>query len=178
MLLQEVRESDTGTDGDRRMFQHDNIHQCCTDGITKKKTHSSLPDERCQHGLFDTGQSMQFNKDEVSKEGEQLGRSQKEKKPTMKGIEYKTSLRKERKDKVYARLIRKCAAIENLFYSSRNITVVQEEMCQFNDQQKLLISLHEEIHKMLEVEEEKIESDEWIDMIDKQMFNFKRRVQT
>ena len=70
MSLQEVRQSDTGTDGDRRMFQYENIHQYGTDGSTKKKTHSSLPDERYQNGLFDTGQSMQFNKDEVSKEAE------------------------------------------------------------------------------------------------------------
>ena len=70
MSLQEVRQSDTGTDGDRRMFQYENTHQYGTDGSTKKKTHSSLPDERYQHGLFDTGQSMQFNKDEVSKEAE------------------------------------------------------------------------------------------------------------
>ena len=84
----------------------------------------------------------------------------------MKGVEYKISLMKERRDKVYARLIRKCAAIEDLYYSSRNITAVQKEMCQFNDQLKLLMSLHEEIHTMLEVEEEKIESDKWIDMMD------------
>ena len=160
------------------MFQHENIRQYGTDGSTKKKTHSSLPDERYQHGVIDTGQSMQFNKDEVSKEAEQLGRGQRKKKPTMKGIEYKTSLMKERRDKVYARLIRKCAAIEDLFYSSRNITAVQEEMCQFNDQLKLLMSLHEEIHTMLEVEKEKIETDEWNDIMDEQIFNFKRRVHT
>ena len=117
---------------------------------------------RYQHGVFDTGQSMQFNKDEVSKEAEQLGRVQKKKKkkkPTMKGIEYKISLMKERRDKVYARFIRKCAATDDLFYSNRNITAVQEEMCQFNDQFKLLLSFHKEIHAMLE-EEEKKESDE------------------
>ena len=74
----------------------------------------------------------------------------------MKGNEYKTSLIKERRDKVYARLIRKCAAIEGLFYSSRNITAIQEGMCQFNELLKLLMLLHEEIHTMLEVEEEKI----------------------
>ena len=84
---------------------------------------------------------------------------------------------KERRDKVYARL-RKCTAIEDLYYSSRNITAVQKEMHQFNDQLKLLMSLHEEIHTMLEVEEEKIESDEWIDMMDEQIFKFKRRVHT
>ena len=76
---------------------------------------------------------------------------------------------------MYARLIRKCAAIEDLFYSSRNIKAVQE-ICQFNDQLKLLMSLHEEIHTMLEVE--KIESDEWIDKMDEQIFNFKRRIHT
>ena len=171
MLLQEVRQSDTGTDGDR-MFQRENIHQYGTDGGPKKKTHSCLPDERYQHGLFDTGQSMQFNKDEVSTEAEQLGRGHMKKKPTMMGIEYKTSLMKERRDNVYTRLIRKCAAFEDLFYFSRNITAVQEEMCQFNDQLKLL-SLHEEIHIMLEVEEEKIERDEWIDMMDKQIFKIR-----
>ena len=82
---------------------------------------------------------------------------------------------KESRDKMYARLMKECAAIEDLFYSGRNITAVQEELCLFNYQLKLLMSLHEEIPTMLEVEEEKIESDECIDMMDKQMFNFKIR---
>ena len=69
---------------------------------------------RYQHGVFDTGQSMQFNKDEVSKEAEELGRSRR-KKPTMKGIEYKIFLMKERRNKVYVRLIRRCAVIDDLF---------------------------------------------------------------
>ena len=51
-------------------------------------------------------------------------------------------------------------------------------MCQFNDLLKLLMSLYEEIHTMLEVEEGTIESDEWIDVKDEQIFNFKRRVHT
>ena len=88
MLFQEVIQSDTGTDGDRRMFQHKNIHQFGRDSSTKKKNHSILPDERYQHGVFDTGQSMQFNKGEVSKEAEQLVRGQRKKKPTMKRIIY------------------------------------------------------------------------------------------
>ena len=66
---------------------------------------------------------------------------------------------KERRDKVYARLIRNCVVIENLFYTSRNITAVQEEIFQFIDQLKLLMSLHKEIYTMLDVEEENIESD-------------------
>ena len=106
------------------MFQHDNIHQYGTNGSTKKKTHSSLPDERYQHGVFDIGKSIQFDKDEVSKEAEKLGRRQMKKNLAM--MQYKTLLMKERRDKVYARLIRRCAAIEDLFYSSRYITLVQE----------------------------------------------------
>ena len=66
---------------------------------------------------------------------------------------------KERRDKVYARLIKKFVVIKNLFYSSRNITAIQEEIFQFIDQLKLLMSLHEEIYTMLDVKEEKIESD-------------------
>ena len=38
--------------------------------------------------------------------------------------------------------------------------------------------MREEIHTMLEEEKEKIESDEWINMMDEQIFNFKRRVHT
>ena len=93
---------------------------------TKEKTHSSLPDEMYQHGVFDTGQSMQFNKDVVSKDAERLGMSQRKKKSTMEASEYKSSLIKERRDKVYGRLIRKCGAIEDLFYSSRNITAAKK----------------------------------------------------
>ena len=147
----EVRQSNTGTDGDKRMFQHKNIHQYVTDGSTKKKIHFSLSDERYKRCVFDTGQSIQFNKAE-----EQLRRSQRKKKPTIKRIECKTSLMKERRDKVCTRLTKKCAAIEDLFYFSRNIIAVQEEMRRFNDQLKLLMSLHEEIHAMLEEEEEKL----------------------
>ena len=63
---------------------------------------------------------------------------------------------KEKRDKVCTRLIKKRATIEDLFYFSRNIIAVQEKMRRFNDQLKLLMSLHEEIHAMLEEEEEKL----------------------
>ena len=51
-----------------------NMHHHGTDVCTWKETHMILPDERYKHGLFDTGQPMQFNKDEFSKVFEQLGR--------------------------------------------------------------------------------------------------------
>ena len=53
----------------------------------KKKANASLLDKRYQHDVFDTGQSMQLKKDRVSKEDEQLGKSQRKKTPTVKGIE-------------------------------------------------------------------------------------------
>lgn len=53
---------------------------------------------------------------------------------------------------------------------------VQEEMSQCNGQLKLLMSLHVEIHTILEVEEEKTASDRWIDKMNKQIFNFKGQV--
>ena len=42
-----------------------------------EETHSKLLDERYQHGVFDTGETMQFNKDELSKEAEQEVRGKK-----------------------------------------------------------------------------------------------------
>ena len=39
MSLQEVLQSDAETDGDRSIFQNENIRQYGTDGSTKKKTH-------------------------------------------------------------------------------------------------------------------------------------------
>ena len=64
----------------------------------------------------------------------------------MKWIEYKISLMKKKRDKAYARRIKTCLVIEDLFYSSRYITTVQEEMCQFHCQMKMLMSLPEEIN--------------------------------
>ena len=71
---------------------------------------------------------------------------------------------------MYARLKGKCAPMEDLFYSSRNMTVVEKEMSQFNDQLKLLMSLHENIHTMLGVEEDKVEINKWIDTAQKTIF--------
>ena len=51
-------------------------------------------------------------------------------------------------------------------------------MCQFNDQLNLLKSLYEETHAMLNIQKEKIESEEQIAMMGEQIFNFKRSVHT
>ena len=57
---------------------------------------------------------------------EDLGRGQRFKKPTSKGLEYKTSLLKEGKKKPYFRFTRKCNAVEDLFCSSKNKVAVEE----------------------------------------------------
>ena len=59
-----------------------------------------------------------------------------------------TSLIKEKRDNVYARLIRKHSVIEDLFYCSKNITIIEEEICQFDDKLKLLMPFHKGIHTM------------------------------
>ena len=88
------------------MLENEVIHQYGTEGSVKNKLQLSLPDEIYQYGVFDTGYSKQFDKDEVSIEAEQL-RGQRKKKPTVKGIEHKTYLMKRKRGKVYARLITK-----------------------------------------------------------------------
>ena len=50
------------------------------------------------------------------------------------------------------------------------MTVVEKEMSQFNDQLKLLMSLHENIHTMLGVEEDKVEINKWIDTAQNNIF--------
>ena len=97
------------------------------------------------------------------------------KKTTSKELEYKISLLKERREKTYSRLARKCNAVEDLLYSSKNKVAVEEEMLQINDLTKLLMSLHDECNELLG-EEDRAESNEWLDMVDEQIFTFKRKI--
>ena len=82
---------------------------------------------------------------------------------------------KERREKTYSRLARKCNAVEDLLYSSKNKVVVEEDMLQINDLTKLLMSLHDECNELLG-EEDRAESNEWLDMVDEQIFTFKRKI--
>ena len=82
---------------------------------------------------------------------------------------------KERREKAYSRLVRKCNAVEDLFYPSKNKVAVEEEIFQVNDLTRLLMSLHDECNDLLG-EEDEIERDEWLDMVDEQIFTFKGKV--
>ena len=82
---------------------------------------------------------------------------------------------KERRRKINGRLIRKYSTIEDLLFSSRNAVIVEEELGQFNDLFKMLLSIHEECNGLLH-EEERQQDDEWFDEIDAQAFSFKRKI--
>ena len=94
---------------------------------------------------------------------------------TSKGLEYKISMLKERKEKTYSRLARKCNAVEDLLYSSKNKVAVEEEMLQINDLTKLLMSSHDECNELLG-EKDRAKIDEWLDMVDEQIYTFKRKI--
>ena len=48
----------------------------------------------------------------------------------------------EKRKKLHARMTRKCKLIDDLVYSSSNVTTVKEKTDQFNDKFKQLVSLH------------------------------------
>ena len=70
---------------------------------------------------------------EVQESQSSFGRGHRVKKPSSKGREYKLSQIKDKRQRLYFRLLRKNGAIEDLFYSSKNKVAVKEELAQFND---------------------------------------------
>ena len=88
-------------------------------------------------------------------------RSKRSRNLTEKGAAYKLQTLKERRRNINGKLIRKYIIIEDLLFSIRNIVIVEEELVQFRDVFKMLLSVHD---------------DEWFDEIDAQAFSFKRKV--
>ena len=98
-----------------------------------------------------------------------------DRKLTVKGLEYQLSLLREKKRRLEARLTRKAAAIEDLLYSSKNFVTVKEELAQYDDIFKLIIENHEEHCKILKPEEQANEEDHFED-VDQRVFIFKHKV--
>ena len=69
-------------------------------------------------------------------------------------------------------MILKYATIGDQFFSTRNVVAVQEEIGQFNDSFKMLLSAHEEYNEILD-NEARLKEDEWFDEIDNQVISFK-----
>ena len=87
---------------------------------------------------------------EVQESRSSFGRGQRVKKPSSKGREYKLSQIKDKRQRLYSRLLRKSGAIEDLLYSSKNKVVVEEELAQFDDILKLVVAAHEECKQYME----------------------------
>ena len=111
---------------------------------------------------------------EVQESQSSFGRGQRVKKPSSKGWEYKLSQIKDKRQRLYFRLLRKSGAIEDLFYSSKNKVAVEEELVQFNDILKVVVAAHEECKQYMEKKEIN-NSNEWLDEVDEMIFNFKRK---
>ena len=102
-------------------------------------------------------------------------RSRRPRNLTENGAAYKLQTLKEKRRKINGRLIRKHSTVEDLLFSSRNAVIVEEEVGQFNDLFKMLVSVHEECNGLLR-EDERQNDDEWFDEIVTQAFSFKRKI--
>ena len=78
----------------------------------------------------------------------------------------------EKRKKLHVRMIRKCKLIDDLIYSSSNITTVKEEIDQFNDQFKELASLYKKYIGLLP-QEVVDEEDHWFETVDEVVFTHK-----
>ena len=84
---------------------------------------------------------------------------------TEKGLRYRPKLLRERRSKLYGKLLRK---------SRVNAAAIREKMDQFNDTIKLFMSTHEDYHRLLTNKEQAADS-EWYDQFD-EVFSFKLKM--
>ena len=119
MLLQEVQQSDTRTDNDENRLlnneyrSHPALDDFQNESAAKNMKVLSLSDRLYQHG--DTNVY------------EELGRGQRTKKMTKKGLEYQLSLMKEKRQNMYSRFFRKWGVVEDFPYSSRNMIAANKK---------------------------------------------------
>ena len=102
-----------------------------------------------------------------------IGVSTRGKMLTEKGRGCRPTLLKERREKINKRMMRKCS--EDLLFSNKNRITVEEELAQFNDLFKMLLSIHEEYNQVLD-DDERADADDWFDELDNKVCNFKRKI--
>ena len=103
------------------------------------------------------------------------GVSTRRRKLTERGRAYRSTLLKERKEKINGRMMRKCRIIEDLLFSNKNRIAVEEELAQFNELFKMLLSIHEEYSQLLD-DDERAAQDDWFDDLDKTVCTFKSKI--
>ena len=138
----------------------------------QRRETSSLPDTTTtcsrwveQHGVCNDGVPSGDGQEDHARQ----------RKPTMKGLEYRKDTLRERRRKVNSRLIQKYSIIEDLLLLTTSRMVVEEELNQFNDLFKLLLEVHQEYNSLLD-DDNRERDNEWFDETDSQACSFKRKV--
>ena len=108
-------------------------------------------------------------------EDEAEGDSKWVRKYTEKGLQYQRSVLMDRRSQLHKRLMRKSSIIDDQLYSKQNLTVVKENLGQFDDIFKLPTEVHKQQWKQLS-EEEQHTDNQWFKGVDEMVFSFKHRV--
>ena len=72
------------------------------------------------------------------------------------------------------RIMKKCSITEDLLFSNKNRIAVEEELAQFNELFKMLLSIHEEYSQVLD-DEKRADEDDWFDDLNNTVCTFKRK---
>ena len=94
---------------------------------------------------------------------------------TGKDKEYQLKILFEKRKKLHERMTRKCKLIDDLMYSSSNVTTVKKGTDQFNDPFKELVFLHKEYVGLL-LPEVVDEEGDWFETVDEVVFTQKHKI--
>ena len=119
MLLQEVQQSDTRTDNDEnRLLNNEYRSHPALDDFQNESAAKNIKVLSLSDGLYQHGDTNVY---------EELGRDQRTKKMTKKGLEYQLLLMKEKRQNMYSRFLRKWSVVEDFSYSSRNMIAANKK---------------------------------------------------
>ena len=114
---------------------------------------SHTPDNRGINSLPGISTCSRWNEQNAITYEEDGTRIRRSRNLTEKGAAYKLQTLKQRRWKINGRLIRKYSPIKHLLVSSQKAVVFEEELGQFNDLSKMLLSVHEDCNRLLHDEE-------------------------
>ena len=120
--------------------------------------------------VVDQTESYQLMENRPDDEAE--GDSNRARKYTEKGLQYKRSVLMDRRSQLHKRLMRKSSIIDGLLYSKQSFTVVKENLGQFDNVFKLLTEVHQQHCKLLSVEEQHADNQGFED-VNEMVFSFK-----
>ena len=161
MSLHEVKQ----TEGESR------IHQWRSMTLNQEKTGSS----NGNRGTTSLPGNQAWSKRDQADENEVTGVSSRRTKLTDKGSAYTTTVLKERREKINRRMMKKCSIVEDLLFSNKNRVVVGEELTQFNELFRMLLSIYEEYNQLLD-DDKRADEDDWFDDLDNRVCTFKRKI--